>query len=83
MQVVEYIFWGISTWLGAYEQGHIDNSFEWNFITKAEMEEGDVRLSEIFRSDYPHVPSHLPAGKYSGCGTCPGGPSHGGLGGVC
>ncbi len=65
-QITEYIYWGITSILGAQEfPGRLDNiSGEWRLNTAAKVKEGDPALYKLLTDPKYLFPTKLPDGKY-------------------
>jgi len=70
-QVTEYIYWGVSAWVGALAGRGKEIAREWKFNTRAKLEAGDVLLTAIIKNTTAYkLPSVSPTGTYTGASTC-------------
>merc|ERR1712059_27561 len=75
----EYIYWGISAYVGSIAGRKSDIADEWDFATRAELLAGDKLYSAIHQDTSTYrLPTVSPTGFYSAPATCVSGPSHGG-----
>jgi len=77
----EYVYWGISAYVGSIAGRKSSIANEWRFSTRAELLTGDVKLSAILQDTSTYrAPSVAPDGKYRAPTTCSnGGPASGAL----
>ena len=66
-QITEYIYWGITSILGAQNfPGRLDNiSQEWKLNTAAKVKAGDPTLYQLLTDPKYAFPAKLPDGKYN------------------
>jgi len=66
-QITEYIYWGITSILGAQDfPGRLDNIFqEWKLNTAAKVKAGDPTLYQLLTDPKYAFPAKLPDGKYN------------------
>jgi len=70
-QVTEYIYWGVSAWVGALVGRGKGIKEEWKFNTRAKLEAGDVLLTAIIKNTTAYkLPTISPTGRYTGPPTC-------------
>jgi hypothetical protein len=70
-QVTEYIYWGVSAWVGALVGRGKGIANEWKFNTRAKLEAGDVLLTAIIKNTTAYkLPNVSPTGSYTGAATC-------------
>jgi len=75
----EYVYWGMSAYVGSIAGRKSGIANEWKFSTKAELLAGDVKLSAILQDTSSYrVPSVAPDGKYRAPTTCASGVASGG-----
>jgi len=75
----EYVYWGISAYVGSLAGRKNSIAREWKFSTKAELLAGDVKLSAILQDTSSYrAPSVAPDGKYRAPTTCASGVASGG-----
>jgi len=75
----EYVYWGISAYVGSLAGRKNSIANEWKFSTKAELLAGDVKLSAILQDTSSYrAPSVAPDGKYRAPTTCASGAASGG-----
>merc|ERR1711934_27152 len=75
----EYVYWGMSAYVGSIAGRKSGIANEWKFSTKAELLAGDVKLSAILQDTSSYrVPSVAPDGKYRAPATCASGVASGG-----
>lgn len=82
-QVVNYLWFGYCSYSGICEGrvGALEFEPEFKYLTRSELETGDVKLSKLFREARTHgygLPFKPVDGKYHGCKKCFNGPNHGG-----
>jgi len=76
-QATEYIYWGISAWVGALVGRGNEIKQEWKFETRAKLEAGDVLMTAMIKNTTTYkLPNVSPTGSYSGPATCAGGENH-------
>ena len=65
-QVTEYVFWALTSILGAHENrlGEIDN--EWTLNTPAKVQQTDTAIYALLTDPQYHFPTILPDGVYNG-----------------
>merc|ERR1711990_674066 len=74
----EYVYWGISAYVGSLAGRKNSIANEWKFSTKAELLAGDVKLSAILQDTSSYrAPSVAPDGKYRAPTTCASGAASG------
>jgi len=75
----EYVYWGISAYVGSIAGRKSSIANEWKLSTKAELLSGDVKLSAILQDTSSYrAPSVAPDGKYRAPTTCASGAASGG-----
>ena len=74
----EYIYWAVSSWVGANVNLWEDIKYQWRLDTREKVEAEDPRISAIIRDTSRYrMPSVSPTGSYYGPATCTdGGTSH-------
>jgi len=74
----EYVYWGMSAYVGSLAGRKSSIANEWKFSTKAELLAGDVKLSAILQDTSSYrAPSKAPDGKYRAPITCASGAASG------
>ena len=65
-QVTEYVFWALTSILGAHENrlDEIDN--EWLLNTAAKVQQTDTAIYTLLTDPQYHFPTVLPDGQYNG-----------------
>jgi len=67
----EYVYWGISAYVGSIAGRKSSIANEWRFSTKAELLAGDAKLSAMLQDTSSYrTPSVAPDGKYRAPTTC-------------
>jgi len=75
----EYVYWGISAYVGSIAGRKSSIANEWKFATKAELLAGDAKLSAILQDTSSYqAPSVAPDGKYRAPTSCASGSASGG-----
>merc|ERR1719347_919093 len=76
-QATEYVYWGMSAWVGALVGRRAEIQKEWKFETRAKVEAGDKLLTALFKNTTVYkVPTISPTGVYKGPATCATGVNH-------
>ncbi|QZT37668.1 hypothetical protein K5X82_01950 [Halosquirtibacter xylanolyticus] len=61
----EYLYWGLTSWLGAQENRGEEIVHEWKLNTRHKMKETDQLLMRILTNPKFHIPQKLPNGRYT------------------
>merc|ERR1711988_1754412 len=76
-QAIEYIYWGVSAWVGALVGRGDEIKKEWKFETRAKLEAGDLLMTALIKDTSPYkLPNISPNGTYTGPSTCSSGTNH-------
>jgi len=77
----EYVYWGISAYVGSLAGRKSSIANEWKFSTRSELLVGDVKLSAILQDTSSYrAPTVAPNGKYQAATACAnGGVASGGI----
>jgi len=73
----EYIYWGVTAWVGALAGRGDQIKNEWKFETRAKLEAGDLKMTAIIKDTSTYkLPNISPNGTYYGPATCSSGANH-------
>jgi len=73
----EYIYWGVSAWVGALVGRRQSIKQEWRFETREKLIAGDALMTALIRDTSTYrLPSVSPTGSYYGTSTCSSGSNH-------
>jgi len=76
-QATEYIYWGVTAWVGALAGRGEEIKKEWRFETRAKLEAGDILMTALIKNTTVYkLPNTSPTGSYSGPATCASGANH-------
>merc|ERR1711988_1211570 len=76
-QAIEYIYWGVSAWVGALVGRGDEIKKEWKFETRAKLEAGDLLMTALIKDTSTYkLPNISPNGTYTGPSTCSSGTNH-------
>ena len=76
-QVSEYLYWTVSSWVGANVGMWEDIKYQWTAYTRDLMKSMDTRMTAIIQDTSTYrMPTVSPLGKYYAPNTCSGGATH-------
>ena len=68
-QVTEYVFWALTSILGAHENRLDEIDDEWTLNTPAKVQQTDTAIHALLTDPQYHFPTVLPDGQYNGQGS--------------
>jgi len=67
----EYIYWGVSAWVGALVGRGSSTNTEWKYETRAKLEAGDLLMTAMIKNTTVYkLPNVSPTGSYTGPAVC-------------
>ena len=63
--ITEYMYWGLSSILGAQDKRPAEVSHEWQLNTAELVRTGDPTLYNLLTDEQYKFPTHLPDGTYA------------------
>ena len=63
-QTIEYLYWSLTSMIGAQETRFDEISHEWRLNTRELVEERDKTIFELLTDPQYHMPTRLPDGTY-------------------
>jgi len=73
----EYIYWGVTAWVGALAGRGDSIREEWRFETREKLVTGDALMTALIKNTNVYkIPNISPNGSYYGPPTCAGSSNH-------